>query len=111
MPDMQSARDGDAGVLRAGRRLTSEHSQTRRALQCSARIDEMLWRLGDALRLGRLSDWERDFAKSILGQAKRGRRRWNPTGKQLATLRRLIAGLAEPDTEPLIDDGADNAAA
>jgi len=112
VPEKQSARgDGDAGAVRAGRHFTPEHSRNRRALQCSARIDELLWRLGDALRLGRLEGWGRDFAKSILGQAKRGRRRWHPSEKQLATMRRLLVEQAEPDTGPLIDDGGDDAAA
>ncbi len=105
MVERQSARDGDAGAVRAGRRLTPEHSRNRRALQCSAEIDELLWRLGDALGKGRLTDWELNFARSILGQAKRGRGRWSPSEKQLAAVRRIIAGLAEP-AENLIDDGA-----
>ena len=87
----------------ADRLNTPEHSRNRRALQCSARIDELLWRLGDALRLGRLEGWGRDFAKSILGQAKRGRRRWHPSEKQLHTMRQLVAEQAEAEAT-LIDD-------
>lgn len=71
-------------------------------------VDELLWRPGRAVRAGRLEVWKRSFALSTLGQATRPR--WNPSEKQLATLRRLIAGLAQP-AEALIDDEADNAAA
>ena len=39
MAERQSARDGDAGAVRAGRRLNPEHSRNRRALQCSAEIN------------------------------------------------------------------------
>ena len=67
----------------------------------SAEIDELLWRLGRALRAGRLTEWERGFALSLLGQAKRPR--WNPSAKQVATLRRVIAELAEP-ADDLIDN-------
>ncbi len=97
------ARSATGGVRCFASRLnTPEHSRNRRALQCSARIDELLWRLGDALRLGRLEGWGRDFAKSILGQAKRGRR-WSPSGKQLHTMRRLLVEQAEAEAT-LIDD-------
>ena len=72
----------------------------------SAKSDEKLWRLGDALRMGRLDGRERDFAKSILGQPKRGGRRWHPSEKQLATVRRILAGLAVP-AGGLIDGGDD----
>ncbi len=95
----------------AGQRDTSKDRPNHRALQDSAKIDELLWRLGDALRMGRIEDWERDFAKSILGQAKRRGRRWSPSTKQLATMRRLIAGLAESDTGPLVDEDGGDAAA
>ena len=110
---MENPAAGDDGVPRclAGRRDASENKQNRRALQDSAKIDELLWRLGDALRMGHIEGWERDFAKSLLGQAKRRRSRWNPSVKQLATLRRVIAGLAEPDTGPLIDEDGGDAAA
>ncbi len=103
---MESPAAGDDGVPRwlAGRRDASEHTQNCRALQDSAKIDEMLWRLGDALRMGRLDGWGRDFARSLLRQAKRGRSRWHPSEKQLHTMRRLVAELAEP-AEDLIDGG------
>ncbi len=104
---------GEGGVRRrlAERLDASDINHNRCALQCSARLDELLWRLGDALRMDRLDGWEQDFARSILGQAKRGRRRWNPSEKQLHTMRRLGAELVEPDAGPLIDDGGDDAAA
>ncbi len=104
MTQIENARC-DTGAVKAGRHFTPEHSRNRRALQDSAKIDELLWRLGDAISMGRLEGWGRDFAKSILGQAKRGRRRWHPSEKQLHTMRRLLVEQAEPDTGPLIDDG------
>lgn len=94
---------GGAPESHAGRLDVSDNSGNRRAMQCSAEIDELLWKLGNALRAGRLTAWERSFALSVLGQAKRPC--WSPSGKQLATLRSVIAGLVEPDTRPLIDDG------
>ncbi len=102
---------GGAFECLAGRRDTSKDKPNHRALQDSAKIDELLWRLGDALRRGRIEGWERDFAKSIFGQAKRRRSRWNTSVKQLATLRSVIAGLAEADTGPLIDEDDGDAAA
>ena len=106
------ARSATGGVrCFAGRLNTSELSRKRCALQDSAKIDELLWRLGDALRMGRLDGWEQDFVKSILFQAKCRGRRWNPSTKQLATMRRLIAGLAESDTGPLVDEDGGDAAA
>ncbi len=111
-----AAGDGGASERRACRLDVSDNNQNRRALQCSAKVDELFWRLGEALRTGRLSDWEWDFAKSLLGQAKRGRSRWNPSAKQLAAVRRILDGLADPaenliDGNPLIDDETEDAAA
>ena len=100
-----AAGDGGASERLACRLDASDNNQNRGALQDSAEIDEILFRLGEALRLGRLDGWGRDFVASILGQAKRGRRRWHPSEKQLHTMRRLVAELTVPDTGPLIDDG------
>ncbi len=100
-----AAGDGGASERRACRLDASDNNQNRRALQDSARIDEMLWKLGERLRAGRFDDWERDFAWSVFGQAKRPR--WSPSARQMAIIQRLIdkpAPSAEP-TESLIDDG------
>ena len=108
------ARSATGGVrCFAGRLNTQDNSRNRRALQDSAKIDELLFRLGEALRLGRLDGWELNFAKSVLGQAKARRSRWSPSEKQLAAIRRIIAGLAESsedlvDDDPLIEEEADD---
>ena len=70
--------------------------------------DECCYRLGRALREGRLepNGWGFDFTRSILRHNKRPG--WVPTPKQLSAMRQLIAELAEPDTGPLIDDWGDN---
>lgn len=69
-------------------------------------LDEMLWRLGDALRHGRLSEWEEGFAKSVMGRSKR--RAWRPSPKQIGTMRRIVGNLKSASVEvagSLIDDG------
>lgn len=66
-------------------------------------IDEILWRLGQALRSGALSAWERGFAKSCLGAAKRGRGEWCPTARQEAVMRRIVAEQHIEDV-PLIEE-------
>jgi hypothetical protein len=74
-------------------------------LPCS---DECVWRLGRALRMGRLESgsWGFNFTRSILRHSKR--RNWQPSNKQLGAMRCLLAELAEP-VEDLID-GGDHAA-
>ncbi len=76
----------------------------------SAEIDELVWKLGQRLRAGKISrdDWSHGFVRSILKQNQR--RNWMPSERQLSTMRRLVAELAEPDTGPLIDGGDDAAA-
>ncbi len=70
----------------------------------SAEIDELVWKLGQRLRAGKISrdDWSHGFVRSILRHNKRPA--WVPSPKQLYSMRQLIAELAEPD-EDLIDDG------
>ena len=70
-------------------------------------IDERCYRLGRALRAGRLEpdSWGFNFTRSILKQNKR--RDWMPSERQLSVMQKLVAELAEPD-EDLIDDGGDN---
>lgn len=67
-------------------------------------LDEQLWRLSDALNRGQLTDWEQRFAKSLLRQSKRTT--WEPSDRQLATIRRIIRDLRSvrvPITGLLID--------
>jgi hypothetical protein len=68
-------------------------------------IDEIVWRLGEALRRHRLEGWEIGFAASIVRQAKRGD--WSPSTRQERAMRNLVDGLM---TEALIDDGASEGA-
>ncbi len=70
----------------------------------SAEIDELVWKLGQRLRAGKISrdDWGHGFVRSILKQSKR--RNWMPSERQLSTMQKLVAELSEPD-EDLIDDG------
>ena len=79
---------------------------TRKPHQPSA--DECVYRLGRALRMGRISrdDWGYRFATSIVEQSKRPG--WAPSAMQLSTMRAFLAGLSVPDA---IIDEADNAAA
>jgi hypothetical protein len=75
--------------------------RTRNIFQPGA--DECAWRLGRALRQGRISrdDWGFNFTLSILRHNKR--RGWEPSAKQLSVMRQLVAELAEPG-EALIDE-------
>ena len=70
----------------------------------SAEIDELVWKLGQRLRAGKISrdDWGHGFVRSILKQNKR--RNWMPSERQLSTMQKLLAELSEPD-EDLVDDG------
>ena len=67
----------------------------------------MLRDLSTAARDGRLTAWEANFVVSLQRQA--ALRRWRPSPRQDAVMRRLRAALAEPDTRSLIDheDGGD----
>ena len=77
--------------------------RTRKTFQPGA--DECVYRLGRALRAGRISrdDWGFGFTLSLLRHNKRPG--WIPSAKQLSAMRDLVAELAEP-TEALIDDEA-----
>lgn len=89
----------------------SVNSNRHRALQVGATLDEKLFKLSDRLRAGAFGEWERGFALSVLGQAKRPR--WRPSAKQMAVIQRLVAKPATKAADPseaLIDE-ADHAAA
>ena len=111
MAEKRSARGGDAGAVNAGKHFTRHISDKPDERQPPPGADECCWRLGRALRMGRISrdDWGFDFTRSILRHSKR--RGWIPSPKQLYAMRNLVAELAEPDAGPLIDDGGDDAAA
>lgn len=83
-----------------------EFSGERRELQHSAYVDELLVRLRDRLNLGRLDEWEGRFARSILGQARRGGWRWKPSPRQLDNIERIVSrGWCDrADDEPLIEE-------
>ena len=70
----------------------------------SAEIDELVWKLGQRLRTGKISrdDWGHGFVRSILKQNKR--RDWMPSERQLSVMQKLVSELAEP-SENLIDGG------
>lgn len=60
------------------------------------------------IRAPGLSDWDRQFCASILGQKRKGFSRWSD--KQIATMRRLVdrfRAMAMTD-EPLIESGSDH---
>jgi hypothetical protein len=60
-------------------------------------IDEVCFRITDALRSGRLQGWQRGFAASIAKNLKRPN--WCPTAKQEWAMRRVIADLRSPDPD------------
>ncbi|MBK0400634.1 hypothetical protein H0I76_15655 [Limibaculum sp. M0105] len=73
-------------------------------------IDELDWRLRDALSRHRLTGWPLKFAVSFVSLCKRGR---SPSSKQIKIAREIVAdlraGTAGPlveDIEPLLDDEA-----
>ena len=108
---LNPADEGGALDCLAWRLDGSEHTQNRRAMQCSVEIDELVWKLGRRLQSGHLDKWDRDFAKSILAQYKRPR--WSPSARQLVVVRRLISAPVEPAGVPdeiLIDEADDDAA-
>ena len=102
---------GGAFECLAGRRDTSKDRANHREMQFLPGADECCWRLGRALRQGRLQpdDWSFNFVRSILRHSKRCN--WEPSEKQLHCMRALVAELATPDAGSLIDDGGDDAAA
>ncbi len=72
-------------------------------------LDEKLWRICNAMRLGKLDEWSFTFMKSVLGQAKRSTG-WKPSTKQGAIIDNLLAEVSKPaghDSElgSLIDHG------
>ena len=71
----------------------------------SAEIDELVWKLGNALRTGKIrrDEWGHGFTLGILRCSKRPA--WVPSPKQLSAMCRLVAELGEPDVGSLIDDG------
>ncbi len=70
-------------------------------------LDELLFRLGDALRYRRLDGWAEGFAGSISRQSRR--RGWGPSEKQLHHMRQIVRELRAP-AEVLIDKEDDRAA-
>ena len=99
-----------AKVGSSGRKTTTSGSRPSDETQHLPCADECAYRLGRALRKGRIArdDWGFGFTLSILRHSKR--RDWKPSEKQLSALRRLVAELAEPDAGSLIDE-ADHATA
>ncbi len=65
--------------------------------------DEIIFRVCDALRLGRIDGWAGEFAASISRQSRR--RGWQPSEKQIETMRRIVRGLRAPAELELIDEG------
>lgn len=64
-------------------------------------LDEKLWRLGKAARLGKFDAWSFDFVRSIQRQAKRAD--WKPSVRQDAIINRLLSEASAPagtDSEP-----------
>ncbi|NUB42871.1 hypothetical protein GEU84_000605 [Fertoebacter nigrum] len=55
-------------------------------------IEELVFHMPTAARVAGTA-WARDFAKSIVQQARR--RRWNPTAKQEALMRRMVSDMFE----------------
>ena len=70
----------------------------------SAEIDELVWKLGQRLRAGKIGrdDWGHGFVRSIPKQ--RQRRNGMPSERKWSTMQKLVAERSEPD-EDLIDDG------
>jgi hypothetical protein len=65
--------------------------------------DEIVFRVVDALRLGRIDGWAGEFAASISRQSRR--RGWQPSEKQIETMRRIVRDLRAPAEMELIDEG------
>ncbi len=109
MLEKQSARLGlaDAELSKADELFARQNSQTDTERQFLPGVDECVFRLGRALRAGRLEpdSWGFNFVRSILRHCKR--RGWEPSEKQLDAMRGVLADLAESDGA-LIDDGGDN---
>ena len=108
---MRTPAAGDGGVsdCLAGRLDGPDNSHPTPEKQFVPGIDECCYRLGRELRAGRLEpdSWGFNFTRSILRHSKR--RNWEPSDKQLYSMRTLLTELAEPD-EHLIDGGDDDTA-
>ena len=107
---MESPAKGGASGCQAGRRDIPKFTRTTTENQFQPGSDECVWRLGNALRAGRIDrdSWAFGFTLSLLRHNKR--RSWKPSAKQLHAMRNLVVELATPDA-PLIDeDDSDEAA-
>ncbi|MGG7565986.1 hypothetical protein ACQ5SO_07475 [Rhodovulum sp. DZ06] len=81
--------------------MTVRHCATAPADSLPPRsLEEDLFWLRTVPRMPDASDWERDFAKSILRQAKRPA--WEPSPAQRRTMKRLI------DQHVITDEGDDD---
>jgi hypothetical protein len=60
-------------------------------------IDEVCFRITNALRAGKLEGWERGFAASVAKNLKRSN--WCPSVKQEWAMRRLVDELHDPEIE------------
>ena len=72
--------------------------------------DECVYRLGRAIKNGRINrdEWAFGFTLSLMKHFKR--RNWNPSDRQLFAMRRLVAELSVEIDGDLIDtdDGVEN---
>jgi hypothetical protein len=109
---MDNPAAGDGGVFdrQVEKHDGRENSHNYCKTQFQPGADECCYRLSLALRKTRFEpgSFGFNFTRSILRHSKR--RGWVPTRKQVYTMRRLVAELAEP-IEDLIDDGGDDEAA
>lgn len=64
-------------------------------------IDELHWRLSDALGRHRLAGWPMQFAISFVALCKRGRA---PSSKQIRIAREIVADLRGGTDGPLVED-------
>ncbi len=63
-------------------------------------IDELLFHMPTVASKG--DRWAREFASSVLKQSRR--RKWQPSPKQEALMRRLVGEIFEPDEPDLIEE-------
>ena len=102
----EKARAGDAGAEVGTTRSVNTTSCSKPVIETQYLpcADECCYRLGRALRMGRLGrdGWGFNFTRSILRHNKR--RNWEPSEKQLSAMRRLLGELSEPINGPLIDE-------
>jgi hypothetical protein len=62
---------------------------------------EIVFRVVDAMHLGRIDGWAGGFAAAISRQSRR--RGWQPTEKQPEAMRRIVRDLRAPAAMELID--------